>query len=189
MGMASHTAAAALKIGKSPLHALSLLELGRGIRGLSLEEMRTDLVELREKHPRMADEFVRLRDELDSRMASETFTREKNGLLVLNSRGHRRHEAGNAFDALVLEIRQEPGLSDFLGPLEEHEIQSTSRNGPVVVINFSVLACHAILIQHHQVKVVGPDDVSGYDIAARRHGSPQGLQDILLCRPWVYRHD
>lgn len=165
VGLASHTAAAALKIGKTPLHALSLLELGRGVLGSSLEEMRRDVLELREKHPKLADDFVRLRDELDTRVA--TSSTEKDSDPVLNTRGHRRHDAGRAFDALVLEIRQEPGFDNSLGPLAEQEIQSASQNGPIVVINVSVIGCHAILIQKDQVRVVSLDDVSNDDISER----------------------
>ncbi|KAJ3550070.1 hypothetical protein NM208_g165 [Fusarium decemcellulare] len=145
IGVASHTAAAALIIGKTPLHALSLLELGRG----------------------MADEFVRLRDELDTKAVFEISKIEEDHASVLNTRGHRRHDAGRAFEALLVDIRQLPGFDNFLGPLTDQEMRSASENGPIAVINVSAIGCHAILVQVDQVRFVSLDGVSNWDIIKR----------------------
>ena len=132
VGLASSTAAAALQLGKSPLHALSLLELGRGVLGWSLKEMRMDILDLREKHPELADEFARLRDELD--MAS--LTSDINDDPIPDTRGNQRHVAGKASDALLGKIREQPGFETLLGPMAPGNVQA-AEHGLLTVINVS----------------------------------------------------
>ena len=51
--------------GKEALVALNLLEQGRGVLAPSLQEMRTDILDLKECYPRLAEQLYHLRDELD----------------------------------------------------------------------------------------------------------------------------
>ncbi len=62
-GFASDAAAAALHAEKGPLVALEFLEQGRGVLATSLEELRTDILDLQERQPKLAKRSVRLRDE------------------------------------------------------------------------------------------------------------------------------
>jgi hypothetical protein len=62
LGLGSDAAAAALRAGRGPLVALELLEEGRGVL---LDELRTDISDLQERHPELAEQFVHLRDQLE----------------------------------------------------------------------------------------------------------------------------
>lgn len=178
VGLASNTAAAALWTGRTPLHALSLLEMGRGVLMASLEDMRTDIVDLKEQHPELADEFIRLRSELDTRVGSSPGMIDGENVDTLNTRGHRRHDAGKAFDALVLRIRQQSGFEAFLGPLGERDIQSAAERGPVVVLNVSNICCDAILVERHRVQALRLG-VSDDEIADMAMVSHLGSSDVL----------
>jgi hypothetical protein len=65
-GLASMAAAICLEAGKDEHQALELLELGRCVIAGLLLEMRTDISNLKQKHPMLAAEFESLQKELDS---------------------------------------------------------------------------------------------------------------------------
>jgi tetratricopeptide (TPR) repeat protein len=62
-GLASDAAAAAINAGKSPLVALQLLEQGRGV---ILDEMRADISDLLKRHPRLAEQFLVVQNQLET---------------------------------------------------------------------------------------------------------------------------
>ncbi|PMD60760.1 uncharacterized protein K444DRAFT_652575 [Hyaloscypha bicolor E] len=62
-GLASDAAAAAINAGKSPLAALQLLEQGRGV---ILDEMRADISDLLKRHPRLAEQFLLVQNQLET---------------------------------------------------------------------------------------------------------------------------
>jgi tetratricopeptide (TPR) repeat protein len=57
---------AAIRVGKSPSHALQLFESGHGVMANQQFEIRGCLADRRQNHPEEEEEFERLRDELDS---------------------------------------------------------------------------------------------------------------------------
>ncbi|EEU43497.1 uncharacterized protein NECHADRAFT_95040 [Fusarium vanettenii 77-13-4] len=109
--VASDGVAAALFAEKGCLAALNLLEQGRGVLAESIEAMRVDIMQLQDRYPDMANEFVRLRDEL----------------------------MGREFDELVENIRALPDFLSFLGLPSESEIQGAAVDGLLVIINVSNL--------------------------------------------------
>lgn len=70
VGLACDATAAALHAGNIPLVALNMLEQERGILATSLEDMRTDLIDLQSRSPELGNEFIRLRGVLDAPVAS-----------------------------------------------------------------------------------------------------------------------
>ncbi|RFN54969.1 hypothetical protein FIE12Z_816 [Fusarium flagelliforme] len=154
-GLAANTAGAGLRIGKQPSEALSILEQGRGLLASSLDEIRTDIKELRNVFPNLAEEFVRLRDELDSSTGSNATEKDSSTYGV---QGRRRRDAGKAFDGLLVQIRENPGFEDFLGPLTTNQMLSAADCGPVVVLNSSWMGVDAIIIQEdHLMSFVFPE--------------------------------
>ncbi|KAJ4112150.1 hypothetical protein NW768_011729 [Fusarium equiseti] len=147
-GLAANTAGAALRMGKQASEALSILEQGRGLLASSLDEIRTDLKELRLAFPDLAEEFVRLRDELDS--STGLNATEKDSSLD-GFQGHRRRDAGKAFEELLPRIQGKPGFEDFLGPLTTKQMLSAADCGPVVVLNSSWMGVDVIIIQEDQL--------------------------------------
>ncbi|KAF0640691.1 hypothetical protein FPSE5266_06608 [Fusarium pseudograminearum] len=172
-GLAANTAGAALRIGKKPSEALSILEQGRGLLASSLDEIRTDIKDLQNAFPELADEFVKLRSELDS--SDNTPSKEKD---MLN--GRRRHDAGKAFDDLLNQIRLKPGFEGFLGPLTTDQMLSAAARGPVVVINSSWMGIEAIIIQEEKLSSLAfankMEYNAIYNVAENDYGSPETLE-------------
>lgn len=119
-GVSSEAAGLALHLGEDPSVALSLLEKGRGMFALSLDEMRADIKSLEEQCPDLASKFITLREQLSSLATSgRTLDTEYPEWNVDESR---RHKAGDEFESLLAEIRQQSGFETFLLPPSESEI-------------------------------------------------------------------
>ncbi|PVH71735.1 TPR-like protein [Cadophora sp. DSE1049] len=134
-GLASMAAATALNAGKEAHHALKLLELGRGVIAGLLLEIRTDISDLERQHPELAEEFVSLRDELDSPAATTAPLTILENASSVESRGKRRREAEKRFPVVLAEIRSKRGFLNFLLPPTPDELETAADPGPIVVIN------------------------------------------------------
>jgi tetratricopeptide (TPR) repeat protein len=149
-GVSSEAAGLALHLGEDPLVALSLLEKGRGIFALSLDEMRADIKSLEEQYPDLASKFITLREQLSAPSGTTLDIEDPEW----NVDASRRHEAGDEFERLLAEIRQQSGFETFLLPPSESEIRSAADRGPIIIINTSMLRCDAILVESHQITSV-----------------------------------
>lgn len=146
-GLASEAAAVALHAGEGEVAALRCLEQARGLLQTSLEKTSFDILQLRSRHPELADQFIRLRDALgDKRVATGV---QVSGLEI---QAMQRREGNDALDAVILQIRQEPGFESFLLGFSDREFREAAVEGPLIVINPSDHGCHAILIEQHQIR-------------------------------------
>ncbi|KAF5680750.1 30S ribosomal S17P protein [Fusarium denticulatum] len=161
-GVSSEAAGLALHLGENPMIALSLLEKGRGMFALSLDEMRADINSLEEQCPDLASRFVTIHEQLSasSGLAKTLDTDD----VEWNVDESRRHEAGNEFERLIGEIRQQSGFHTFLLPPSESEIKLAAERGPIVIINTSMLRCDALLVESHQVTSVPLTDFNRRDM-------------------------
>ncbi|RYP58091.1 hypothetical protein DL770_010513 [Monosporascus sp. CRB-9-2] len=179
VGLASDAAAVALQAGQTPLVALGLLEQGRGVLGTSLEELRTDVLSLRDREPELAKEFVRLRDELEA-AATQNLQLEGRSLETSwQARASRRYEAGKDFDELVAKIQRLPGFEDFLLPPTEAEIKAAARCGPIVVINVSKYRCDALLVEPHQIRALALTQLSIEEVERKARGGDLDSYEVL----------
>jgi tetratricopeptide (TPR) repeat protein len=179
VGLASNAAAAALHAGRGPTVALEFLEHGRGVLATFLEEMRTDIIDLREGYPELAKQFVRLRDELDTPVTRSTFLSDGHGDYNQQHRASRRYDAGSKLDKLIVEIRRRPGFEDFLTSPNEAEMRAAARRGPIVVINTSEYRCDAILVEQHQIRSLALPGLKSKDIENTARNSDLGKTEIL----------
>lgn len=185
VGLASDAAAAALDAGKEPMVALELLEQGRGLIGAALEDVRTDVMDLHE-HPKLAEQFVHLRDKLEHPTTRSSMLGQDKGAWQ-DQVGH-RYDIGTKFDQLVIEIRKLPGYEGFLLPPKEAEVRTAAAYGPIVVINVSSYRCDALLVQQNRIQAVPLDRLTKRDIENHTRvgntGSPQVLEwlwDTIAC--------
>ncbi|KAF5588766.1 tetratricopeptide-like helical [Fusarium pseudocircinatum] len=151
-GVSSEAAGLALHLGEDPLVALSLLEKGRGIFALSLDEMRADIRSLEEQCPDLTRKFITLREHISASSASGRILNPEDPECYVDE--SRRHEAGDELERLIGEIRQQAGFETFLLPPSEAGIKSAAERGPIVKINTSMLRCDAILVESHQITSV-----------------------------------
>ncbi|KAF4953223.1 hypothetical protein FGADI_6198 [Fusarium gaditjirri] len=149
VGLASDAAAAALQAGQSPMTALQLLELGRGIIGASLQDMRSDVQDLARQHPHLAERYRSLRSELDRPVEHDKTTDAQSQASI-----NRRHAAAKEFADLAIQLRKLPGYEDFMLSHTEDEIYRASERGPIVVINVSRIRCDALLVSDNQVRAL-----------------------------------
>ncbi|KAF4961381.1 hypothetical protein FSARC_10197 [Fusarium sarcochroum] len=175
-GLAAATAGAALRIGKQPSEALAILEQGRGVFASSLGDIRMDIQELRHAFPELADEFVRLRGDLDS---STGFHLIEGAPLTQNDHGNRRCNAAEAFDELLVKIRENSGFEDFLGPLSMEQICAAAAFGPIVVINSSWMGCEAIIIQEQRLASLVFTNVADFHFLQETAESDRGSVETL----------
>lgn len=166
VGLASNAAAAALRAGKGPIVALELVEKGRGVLAASLDQLRTDLHELRREHSGLADRFNHLRDELERPAPVIPPFPDKT-------------DTAKEWDELILEIRKIRGFEHFLLPPSTSEMQAAARHGPVVVINVSEYRCDALLVEQHQVRALPLANLSSKDIREKAGSSTLGNLRVL----------
>ncbi|KAK2609183.1 hypothetical protein QQS21_002265 [Conoideocrella luteorostrata] len=178
VGLASDAAAAALHAGKGPLNALALLEEGRGILATSLEDMRIEVGDLQDKHPDLAMQFARLREELDQPINRNVFTAEETSN-SWQAQASQRYKRGTELDALILKIRQQSGFENFLLPPNEGDMRAAAGFGPIVVINVSPLRCDAIIIEPQQIRLLPLPGLSFEAIAEKVKESNLGCPRIL----------
>ncbi|RYP54761.1 hypothetical protein DL769_010292 [Monosporascus sp. CRB-8-3] len=152
-GLASMAAATALNSGKEAYHALQLLELGRGVIAGLLMEMRSDISDLQQQHPGLADEFTSLRDELDAPM-DKSSPISTDDTLSWESQAKRRHEADQKFSELITKIRAQSGFYNFLLPPTAEELMAAADPNPIIVVNLSSYRCDAFLIRRDRIKVL-----------------------------------
>ncbi|EPS45562.1 hypothetical protein H072_457 [Dactylellina haptotyla CBS 200.50] len=143
----SAAAAIALSAGSSPGEALTILEQGRGIVSGLMLEMRTDVSELENKHPKLAEKLVALREELDEPV-SEFSSLETE--LARELRRKKRREANTRFEKLLKEIRKETEFGSFLLPPAVENLTAAANPHPIVVINVSHYRCDAFLVERNR---------------------------------------
>jgi CHAT domain-containing protein len=140
-GLASEAAATLLKYGSSPYEALQLLEIGRGVIASLQLAIRTDITDLETKHPTLAEEFKRLRDELDS--ANPTHTLEEADRAASE---RRRRQAASEFEDRITVIRSKPGFKRFLLAPSEEDMKNLATSGPIVFLNVATDRSDAFLV-------------------------------------------
>jgi tetratricopeptide (TPR) repeat protein len=147
-GLTSHAASLAsyhdTGTAESPaLHAVRLLELGRGVMLSQTLDSRGDLTELQARQPELAARFLALRDQLD-------------GLVPTDD----RHRSSVEFAALLAEVRRLEDFETFLLPPEPAVLLEQAEAGPIVVLNVSKYASDALLVTVDGVTVLPLPDVA-----------------------------
>ncbi|KAI3325612.1 hypothetical protein HD806DRAFT_490775 [Xylariaceae sp. AK1471] len=180
VGLASDAAAFALGAEKGPQVALELLEQGRDLLSSSFEELRIDILHLQEKHPNLAKEFLRLRDQLQAPVTFEILPGLKQEHRAMAVRLNLQITASKEFDELTEEIRKLPGFEEFLAAPCPAQIKNAAQCDPIVVVNISDHRCDALLIQPHEIRALNLPTVSKVEIEqkarARKLGSPEILE-------------
>ncbi|KAF5579406.1 tpr domain protein [Fusarium subglutinans] len=145
VGLASDAAAVALMAEAPTYDAIQLLEVGRGIITGSLNDMRGDISDVRQKSPELADEYLQLRSQLDTPADSTFLFDELNSEAGLMRQFDQRYEAGQKLERTIQAIRALPGLDRFLMAPSEAELTAAAVPGPIVIINDFAAASFAPL--------------------------------------------
>lgn len=160
-GVHLDAAAAALHAG-DPQRALVLLEQGRGVLLSYALDARTELTDLRDAHPGLADEFEDVVDALD-RIDVHAQADKAGGT-------DRRYQLLATWEEVVDRIRATPGFHGFARPPALDELLRAGAHGPVVTVVVSVLRCDALVVTPDGLQVVPLPDLTA-DEAARHSQS------------------
>jgi tetratricopeptide (TPR) repeat protein len=158
-GIAAEAAACALQTG-DPSMALQLLEHGRGILFAQAIEARSDVTELRETAPDLAERFIRLRERLDDPStgglpgdpAEAAWYADPTANYARAAEARRVLAA--EWDNLVAQIRAQPGLTSFLQPPHPLELAADAASGPIVLVNVSNYRSDALILTIDHVDTV-----------------------------------
>lgn len=176
-GLASDAVACCLRIGHKD-RAVEVFEQGRGILLGQILDARTDLTELARAHPGLAERFASLGDGLDAagdHSWRPTGPSEGPGLAaeadLARLELERRRELAEEFDAVIEQIRVQPGFAGFLRPPPVSDLAVAAAEGPVVIVNVSRFGSHALILTSGGVlEPVRLDDLTPDRVAAQVTG-------------------
>nr|WP_052478395.1 CHAT domain-containing protein [Kibdelosporangium sp. MJ126-NF4]CEL18074.1 hypothetical protein [Kibdelosporangium sp. MJ126-NF4]CTQ90697.1 hypothetical protein [Kibdelosporangium sp. MJ126-NF4] len=156
-GLAADAAACAVHAGR-PEEAVELLDAGRSVLWAQLFNLRTDLTELAEREPAMAERLDQIRTRLDTPLPSMALSDDDDPVGSARAEHNRvaeeRMRAAREFDDLIGQIRAMPGFERFLHPTSFTELRAAAGSGAVVIVNLSRHGCHALLVSTTGVDVV-----------------------------------
>ncbi|WP_461035054.1 CHAT domain-containing protein [Streptomyces mayteni] len=153
-GLAADAASLALSspdgtAGERAVRALRLLESGRAVLHGQSMDTRSDLTDLRARHPDLAARFVAARDHLDQ---------SQHGGPLQASAGtgptRARHRLADELTTVLEEIRTRDGFATFGLPPETEELLAEAAHGPIVVLNVSRYRGDALLLTARGVSAV-----------------------------------
>lgn len=144
-----------LKVFPSPQpeqaeRALQLLESGRTVLTAQILHTRTDLTDLTEQHPGLADRFAALRDRLHEPAADKSgdagLLSEAAGKLTRRRSFDYRQQIAAELSHVLKEIRGLDGFSSFARPPSIPELRSQAAEGPVVTFNVTAHRGDALIL-------------------------------------------
>jgi CHAT domain-containing protein len=158
----SRAVSLALEDGDKSFRPLQLLELGRGILATLQLEVRSDISVLRASHEDLAQQFQKLRNQIDSPFKGSLPYSEDHLLADFNSYSAREMSKAIAerrallkrFEDLLQQIRSLSGHENFLQGPSETELRSLAQDGPIVVFNVSDIRSDAFLIKTADIHCV-----------------------------------
>ncbi|MFE6018520.1 CHAT domain-containing protein [Streptomyces sp. NPDC056441] len=148
------------------VRALQLIEVGRGVLHSQALDMRSDLAELRERHPDLAHRFGVLRDELDRPMEVASPTKAEGqvspAVRAVDAEEQRRSRA-DQLQATLDNIRTQEGFATFARPPAISELLAQANSGPVVSFNVSHYRSDALLLTSDGIESLNLPDLT-YDL-------------------------
>lgn len=171
VALASDAAAWALEAGQ-PERAVELLEQGRGVLLAQSLHQRARHHDLVQAAPGLAADLDAVERAVDQLTAAS-------GKLTADAGDQaRRAELTAQRDALLGQIRQRPGLADFLLPPEFTNLRDAATEGPVVITNVSRYRCDALTITTSGVTVTGLTGLTSSDVVQRAVAFIDALQHL-----------
>jgi tetratricopeptide (TPR) repeat protein len=160
-GLGSAAAAACLQAGQAD-RAVELFEQGRAVMFSQTLDARSDLGELHDAHPALAEEFARCREaiDIDETGPSVAPVGGVNPAMRAEVSAQRRREAGAAYERVLAKIRAQKGFERFLMPRPFGELIQAAAEGPVVLINYAELRSDALILTRSGVEVLPLPGVS-----------------------------
>jgi tetratricopeptide (TPR) repeat protein len=130
------------------LRALRLAEAGRAVLLSQALDTRSDLTDLRNQHPDLAERFSELRELLDQDPDAALTT---SGSDRAWGTGRERHRLAEELEVLLGRIRACEGFASFGLPPTPEDLIAEAAHGPVVTFNISSYRSDALLLTRHGI--------------------------------------
>lgn len=165
-GLSALAATAALRANKGAAHALKVLEAGRGIIAGLMMDFRSDLADLRKKHPQKAEEHSQIRDRISSGILefstgvgmSATFDEvarvrqgKAAGISAIRYSIDDRRKDVERLQKLEEDIRKLEGFQNFQSALSSAETISLAGDGHFVCFNVTEHGSDAIFVNKNGI--------------------------------------
>ncbi|MFE7628928.1 CHAT domain-containing protein [Kocuria sp. NPDC057446] len=158
-GLGTEAAAVCLQADQ-PGRAVEAFEHGRAVLFSQVLETRSDLTDLHQAHPQLAERFAHWRDELDRPgprlpgLSTEFSTAEDASGIAARMETERRREAATELTRVLEKIQARPGFERFLKPHRAKELLPAAAAGPVVLLNVAELRSDALILTSEGIKVL-----------------------------------
>ncbi|KAJ7207437.1 CHAT domain-containing protein [Mycena pura] len=154
-------AAAAISASRND-KAVEWLEQGRSVIWGQLLALRTPLDSLKESHPQLATDLMRLSSLLEGASVRDTAEEGKAhntrdhlpAQQSLQAIAHRYHDYAHERNQLLKKIRELPDFNRFLLPKEMAELSLGAKGGPVIILNISKIRCDALIVMSDAIRSV-----------------------------------
>ena len=133
------------------VRALGLAETARAVLLSQALDTRSDLTELHERHPRLAERFSALRQLLDGDPAAGASGASGASVDAGERAGRDRHRLATELEELLERIRACEGFAGFGLPPGPDELVAEAAEGPVVTFNVSDHRSDALLLTRHGI--------------------------------------
>jgi hypothetical protein len=166
-----------------PLRALQLLEIARGILLSQVLSTRSDLSELRDRHPGVAARFTELRELLDqpSPGAGREIPGGAGGAVdLLQDAIQGRRQAAAEFTELLAEIRRLKGFESFALPMPPEQLTAHAGRGAIVVLNISKYRSDAILLTSQGITSCPLHDLDQSNVISQINGFHEAVHTIAV---------
>jgi CHAT domain-containing protein len=141
--------------------------------------MRANVSDLQQEHPRLAEDYISLRGQLDAPIALGLQTEELDLVAEATRWANQRHSMGQRLEEMVMHIRGLPGFEGFLLAPTENDIKVSAASGPVVVINVSEYRCDALIIEESGLRALRLPDLKSEHIQSRAATLTEPDQELL----------
>jgi tetratricopeptide (TPR) repeat protein len=133
---------------------LELLERGRGFMASLQLDTRTEVTDLENAHPELAQEFKMLQDKLDAPMRGFNYDEFGEWNEVASNAAEQitvRYATTQRFSQIIVKIRQLQSFGNFLKGPTADEMMTLARDGPIVVVNIAASRSDAFIITTEQI--------------------------------------
>ncbi|KAJ7493174.1 CHAT domain-containing protein [Mycena galericulata] len=141
-----HPAMTALA-GREYKKAIEWLEQGRSIIWGQILSLRSPVDSLKQTHPDLAEKLEFLTKELERSATRDNSPQRSSASQFLQETAQKYHELNHEWAILLKEIREMDRFDRFLLPKGMSELSLAAVQGPVVVLNISVLRCDALILK------------------------------------------
>ncbi|KAH9005606.1 hypothetical protein EDB86DRAFT_3098631 [Lactarius hatsudake] len=188
-----------IKLGRFE-EAVDTLEQGRALLWSEMRGLRAPMVQLIEEDPPLAERFAEINKELEALTISVTpsamletedgVAQSGDGMDPFGRLVVKQRKLVEERDALILQIRGQPGLEGFLKAPSFTSLRSAASRGPVVIINHCKWRSDILIIFHSFLPCSIPTANDFYArakelrdelVEARKHGLDSGEYQDALC--------